>query len=408
MRGTRDFGAIIAVLLSATFLAQAGGASFEITLVDPAVHGYATFQSHNQKVLANQHGYFLTHLCSRNEAYTAQRWRLLRSTDQGQTFSVLYEATHATNPPPIETDGDGNVYLARPDFLDGNAYLYRFDAVNAFRDPAVSVIPGGAAGKVALLIDPLEPCLYYASHNNQFYKLALDGTVLEHIQILAPGPNALLQYPLLRLDSTGSLHYAWTSQKHGEYLYWDIHHLYRRKGEAPWRNLGGQAVALPVAADDTGPATRVSLDTEFDVHTWLSGFTVKGGKAHFLYLSQSSPWREYYVRRDLETGMEELRVELDGIRSLSGLLVAPDTTARSPLYAVGAKDRHVVALVSHDNGTTWSPYALSEGTYNVYSLGGCNTITKDGYILGSFTDQGCNEGSAKADSRVYFFRLSAG
>ena len=44
--------------------------------VDSRATNYATFQSHNQKVVANRYGIFTTHIRSRNEAYTAQIWWL--------------------------------------------------------------------------------------------------------------------------------------------------------------------------------------------------------------------------------------------------------------------------------------------------------------------------------------------
>ena len=77
-----------------------GEAAFELTLVDPAVTGYATFQSHNQKVVANRYGYFLTYIQTRDEPFLAQQWRLMRSVDEGKTFSLVYEAVRATNAPP--------------------------------------------------------------------------------------------------------------------------------------------------------------------------------------------------------------------------------------------------------------------------------------------------------------------
>ena len=44
----------------------------DVTLVDGDATGYATFQSHNQKVAWNERGIFITHIRTRNEAYTAQ------------------------------------------------------------------------------------------------------------------------------------------------------------------------------------------------------------------------------------------------------------------------------------------------------------------------------------------------
>src|SRR5688572_32987738 len=123
--GTARMKTFIAIMLLACSVAPAQPAEIELTLVDDHATGYATFQSHNQKVLANSRGIFMTHIRSRNEAYTAQQWRLSRSTDGGRTFTTVHEATHATNPPVIETDEAANVYLVRPDFSDNNSYLYR-------------------------------------------------------------------------------------------------------------------------------------------------------------------------------------------------------------------------------------------------------------------------------------------
>ncbi|MEO6437125.1 MAG: hypothetical protein ABIP55_15385, partial [Tepidisphaeraceae bacterium] len=112
--------AIIAVvILSAGATGAAGVAKIELTCVDDRATGYGTFQSHNQKVLSCSGGIFMTHLRTRNEAYTAQQWRLSRSTDGGRTFTTLHEATHATHPPSIETDEHDNVYFFRSDLTTG-------------------------------------------------------------------------------------------------------------------------------------------------------------------------------------------------------------------------------------------------------------------------------------------------
>ncbi len=381
--------------------------AFELTLVDPAVTGYATFQSHNQKVVANQHGYFLSYIQTRDEPFMAQQWRLMRSVDEGKSFGLVYEAVHATNAPPIETDAEGNIYLACTDFNDGNAYLYRFDAAKDFQDPAISTIPGGAAGKVALLLDPSVPCLYFASHNNEFYTLGLDGAVLERTTLLQAGPRAYLQYPSLRLDAAGTLHYAWTTVLKDAYLYRDIHHMMRPRGSTSWQNFDGTPLAVPVVADDAGPATRITGDDEFDVHTWLASFLIKGGKAHFLYMNQGPPAKEIYVRRNLQNGAEELRTTLDTVLSLSGLFVTADDSPASPLYCVSSKDQHLVALISRDNGSTWAPFARTAETFHEYALGGCNTMAPGGWIIGSFTDQKGTNGPGELESKVYFYRLKA-
>ena len=93
------------------------------------------------------------------------------------------------------------------------------------------------------------------------------------------------------MDRDGTLHAAWTTQRHGEYLYWDIHHMLSRDGGASWRNLDGGELSLPVGADESGSALRITLDDEFDRHTWLSSFLVKDGKVHFLY-QNCQHWRD--------------------------------------------------------------------------------------------------------------------
>ena len=79
--------------------------------IDSNVTHYATFQSHNQKVVANEHGYFTTHIRDRDKPYLAQTWRVSRSTDRGANFKTIFQRTDATNPPVIETDSEGNLYL---------------------------------------------------------------------------------------------------------------------------------------------------------------------------------------------------------------------------------------------------------------------------------------------------------
>lgn len=390
--------------------------TFQLVCVDEAAHGYATFQSHNQKVVANQHGIFMTHIRTRNEAYTAQQWRLLRSTDGGKTFSVLFEATDPTNPPVLETDAAGNVYLGRPDFTNSNAYLYRFLVEKDFRDPIITTIPGASAGKYCTLLDEPRGQLYYFAHNGTFHTLGLDGTVRASVQLLESGEHAEPQYPLLSMEPDGTLHAAWTSQKHGVYLYWDIHHMLSRDGGTTWRTMGGATLALPVPADDSGPATRITLDDEFEFHTWLSNFIVKDGKAHFFYMAQTEPQREHYVRYDIATGKQDVRIQPEWkgetlrIAGLDGFFATEQGKA---LYAVGQYQGHLVCLVSRDNGMTWHDYATSEETFNVYSLGGCRRIAVVGVaggesaIIGSFTDQGGSNLASGQDSKVYFFRLTA-
>lgn len=387
----------------------------ELTVVDPAATGYATFQSHNQKVVANRRGIFMTHLRSRNEAYTAQQWRLSWSRDGGRTFTTLHEATDATNPPVIESDDHDNVYLVRPDFVDGHAYLYRFLASQEYRDPTKTRLTNGAAGKYCLLLDPERRQLCYFAHNGTFHRIGLDGTVRSTVTLLKDGKNGALQYPHLYLDAGGTLHTAWTTVKHGVYLYWDIHHMLSPDGGTTWRTMTGVPVEIPAVADDTGPTPRITLDDEFEVHTWLESFAVRDGKAHFLYLAQSKPPRQHYMRYDVANGRREadLQPEFRGrelsLSSLDGFFATARKRPGAPIYAVSreAKTSRIACLVSVDGGRTWKDHAVSAPVHNPYSIGGCREVTPDGWIIGSFTEQfepGTQQGST---SRVNFFRIRA-
>ncbi len=383
----------------------------EVVCVDAEATGYATFQSHNQKVVSNKHGIFMAYIRTRNEAYTAQQWRLLRSTNGGRSFSVIYEDTNATNPPVLETDEAGNIYLIRVDFLDGNAYLYRFLAEKGFREPLVTVVPRGAAGKYAMRYDPSRKQLYFFPHNNTFHVIGLEGAVHKSCTLLQQGPHAVLQYPYLDLGPDGTLHAAWTTQKHDVYLYYDIHHMCSRDGGETWQNLDGTPIAIPVVGDDTGPAMRITWDDEFENHTWLSSFRVKNGKLHFVYLAQRSPSRQHYMRYDITTAKRDmdLQPEFEGetvrLSGLDGYFAARSGKPESPLFCVMQDAGRIACLVSSDNGNSWHDFARSESTFRPYAIGGCREITDDGCIIGAFTEQGSGSDILARDAKVYFFRI---
>lgn len=381
----------------------------ETVCVDDQATGYATFQSHNQKVVSNRNGIFIAYLRTHNESYTAQQWRLSRSTDGGKTFVTVYEATHATNPPVLETDEEDNLYLVRPDFLDGNAYLYRFLAADQYAQPVISTIPNGSAGKYCLLYDPARRQLYYFAHNNTFHILGLDGAVRRSVTLLQAGPEAVLQYPLLSRDRDGTLYAAWTTQAHGRYLYWNIHTMLSRDGGETWQKLDGSPLELPVVADQHGPADCLILEDEFEVHTWLSSFMAKNGKLHFIYQAQTQPPRQHYVRYDLAMARRDLdlwpefRGEQIALGGLDGFLASRSDQPDFPLYGILSSQGRLGCLASDDNGATWYDYARSEETFHPYAIGGCREVTSDGYIIGSFTDN-----PPGRDPRVMFFKIRAG
>jgi len=391
-----------------------GRTVIKTTCVDDNATGYGTFQSHNQKVVNNRNGIFMTHVRTRNKAYTAQQWRLSRSTDGGKRFATIYEATHATNPPVLETDEEGNIYLARPDFLDGNAYLYRFLAENQYANPLISPIENGAAGKYCMIYDAQRKQLYYFAHNNTFHVIGLNGIVRQSQHLLRAGPSAVLQYPLLSLDSDGTLHAAWTTQAHGRYLYWDIHHMLSRDGGQTWKRMDGTLIHLPVLADQHGPTDRITLDDEYEVHTWLSNFTVKDGKLHFVYLAQTQSGREHYVRYDLKTAQREQDIwpEFKGqqlsLRSLDGFFASHASLSGAPLYCISTDKGRIACLASDNSGETWYDYAVSDQIFAPYAIGGCRDLTPEGYIIGSFTHRMGSSQDSDVTFQVHFFKIQTG
>ena len=284
------------------------------TCVDEEATGYATFQSHNQKVVSNRRGYFMAYLRSRNEEYTAQQWRLIWSQDGGQNWRILHEATNATNPAVLETDEADNIYLVRPDWGDAKwssntSYLYRFLGSNDYSKPLITEIPGSVHGKYAMEIDEPRGQLYYFSANNTFHVIGLDGIVRHVVTLLQPGKNAWLQYPYLDLDTDGTLYAGWTTQKKDVYLYWDIHCIKSPDGGLTWRKLDGTPLQPPLVADDSGPTDLISRPEEFEVHSWLWNLLAKAGKLHFTYQAQfPGTARQRYVRYDLRTGNPDVDI----------------------------------------------------------------------------------------------------
>ncbi|MBI5759681.1 MAG: hypothetical protein HZA46_14275 [Planctomycetales bacterium] len=408
----------LTLLLMAAAAHAAEPPRIETTLVDAEMFGFGTFQSHNQKVVRNRRGIFMTHLRSRNEKYTAQQWQLSWSQDGGQTFETIFEATDATNPPVLETDAADNVYLGRPDFVSLEVLIYRFLAAEDYRTPHITRIPKGAAGKYAMALDEPRQQVCYFSHSGTFHRVGFDGVERSSVTLLKRGLNAVQQYPQLQFTPDGTLHAAWTTEKIGGYLYWDIHYMQSPDGGGAWRTMGGQPITAPVIADDGGPADRITLDDEFDVHTWLSSFLIKDGMAHFLYLAQSQPPKQHYVRYDLKTARRELDIQPEfkgqslSLRRLDGFFASRASDPKSTLYCIGRDPGapRLVCLASDDNGATWRDHAVSESFTQPFAIGGCREVTPDGWIIGSFTDKtdtSDTKNTTAPRGKVWFFKIKA-
>jgi len=269
------------------------GLPVEITEVDPDAVVSATYQSHNQKVVANAYGIFMTHihkqeccdskgnccdakdpLCFDPTPFVGScrdagrdhisTWRLSRSVNGGVTFTTIYEGTHGTGPPALETDSRGNIYLAHTNYFQGgqNTYVMRFLASNDFQNPTSTTLTGAWGGKFAMEIDEARGQLYFFSNANKFFRVRLsDLAILAEYQLTRDGINANMHYPHLYLDDNGHLYLAWTTaivtndpEKRPPYR--SIHFMRSLDGGATWMKPNGASGWLIFPRVSCSPMAR--------------------------------------------------------------------------------------------------------------------------------------------------------
>jgi hypothetical protein len=421
------------------------------TTVDPDASSNATYQSHNQKVVANAYGIFMTHthsqqccdmnggnccdthdpLCYDPTAFVGgcrdaskevlSTWRLSRSVDGGATFTTIYEGKHGTTPPALETDSQGNIYLAHPNYSHGgqDSYVMRFLASNNFQNPTSTTLMGGGGAKFAMEIDNVRRQLYFFSNDNKFFRVRLsDMAILSEYQLTQDGTNANMHYPHLYLDDNGHLYLAWTTVfltyvVDNRPPYWSIHFMRSLDGGMTWEKPNGQRLDPPIIADDTGPTDEITPPEEHDVNTWLSTFIVKGDKVHFVYRVGPPVNKEHYVRYDLAMARIDRNIvpfegdgvpilNLDGVcstrRSIKEIFCVSKSNSRNP-------DSRIVVLKSEDNGLTWHKHALGP-IIQTYAVGGSPQVTDDGYIIGSYTESS-NFQDQTAPKLVKFFKVAS-
>ena len=373
---------------------------------------YATFQSHNQKVVENAHGIFLSYITS----YSPSNWHLVRSTDGGATFQPVCESTYYTKAPAIETDEAGSIYMIHAENDESSnhpAYFYRFDPPS-FPISASSQIQNGSAGKFTTYFDRCRNQIFlftfWDSPTHNFFALDLDGNMLYSRSLTQQGRNARIQYPHLATDGC-DLYAAWTTQQHGSGtpLYRSIQFMRSGDGGHNWQTAGGANLSIPVVGDDTGPTTMITLNDEFYVNTWLSNMHVDASGIHFMYYAASPMDRQHYVRYT-KSGTCDINIYPtweageSSIASLDGFVV---TRPDGILFATAhTRDNRLAVFMSDDGGRTWFDYALSdplEEGYFHYSIGGSREIGPSGRILGTYTKQS----TTGNPHEVWFFAVDA-
>lgn len=398
-------------------------------LIDDDAIAYSTFQSHNQKVISNDRGIFLSHIhTARAEppVYTDQQWRLSQSTDGGKTFTTVYETKTSSNAPVLETDSNDTIYVIDHPLPQTRhqARLNIFAEGKDFSTPPATIIPKGNAGKYSMVIDVKRAQFYYVAQNSWFHIIGTDGKLRKSYQLLERGEKASMMYPLLTIDDEGVVYAAWYTQEHGKYVYRSVHAIVSRDGCNSWQGFDSTPLTLPIVDDEDGPADMISRKSSLNVHTILNGFMAKDDKLHFAYSVDEKPQQAHYVRYDTNTMTEEIRTQPffmgrdgTGINN-SGYFVSRRSVSGSTLYYVTGDKVKLFCFASDDSGQTWYEYAVGDKSYpinnagwhGIYSIGAARELTADGHIVGVFTEVADFAKSyfEPHSGKVHFFRIQAG
>jgi len=393
----------------------------QTTLVDDSATHWAVTHSHNQKVLWNSDGIFMSYDKRRAEGRPLMRgtWRLMRSTDGGASFRVAHEGHDGYTTPVIENLPGDRIGLGFSNQDNGATEYYRF------RHPIDSGPPDHVAipdtnprrngGKFSMLYDHARDQIYWLAKPNRLTVFKPDGKLVRHADLFADGPVAHVEYPHLRLDDKGTLHTAWTTCDNKAYLYRSIHYARSADGGKTWRKMDGTALALPFVSDSTGPSDMLNLADELDVHTWLQSMAIEGGRLHLAYLAQAPLDRNHYMRCNLATARRErdvvpLRGERIEPKATQGFIFADAAHSGTTIYyvtrAIFGNKQHVGCIASDDGGATWYDYAMTPTPFAGVpsNVGGCRSMTADRCLIGSFTDVR----SKGHDNRVYFYKIQLG
>jgi uncharacterized repeat protein (TIGR01451 family) len=323
--------------------------TFTVAKVDDVPTGYGTFSSHNQKLVQNAYGLFMTYsYAADNDTSGNETWRLARSLDGGKTWATIWRGMTVTRAPILETDAHGSIYIVHSNELslgdDGAATFYRFDPEKSFSNPLMKLIPGGSAGKFTGVWDEVRQRLYYMTWdtwhfttwddagrpidkpNNNFFALDRDGNFLFQFPltcqyvigdatssvptsgcITRSESDSFVHYPQLEIDGT-RLYAAWTTSPRQDVIdqtwqrYRAIFYIYSEDGGATWRAPGtAGALTTPIIGNEHGPARMVNLieelslpDSSQQYSLWLWNFVSKGGYLHFAYDNEIYPLNSTY------------------------------------------------------------------------------------------------------------------
>lgn len=383
---------------------------------------YATFHSHNQKVVQTPDGIFAAYLAEYDAEQDRCRWRLARSTDGGRSFSTCFEheVPYAGKPPCLEAAPNGDILALceQAPHATHRLALWRFRAGEDWR--RADMVPIGPTHycKFSMAWHRPSDRLFICNHYGRIFVVDpeagfADGGGTDPVERWVDvarknGATAQTQYPHIGFDGD-VLHHAWTSQKLDRHLYWDIHYAQSRDLGHRWVKADGTPLRIPVEPDEASDADQLILPDEFEAHTWLTSMLAAEGKVHFAYYARPPADRQHYVRIDLATGRIDRRIQPEWwgdrvrISSLNGFFAS---RPGGPLVYVGySPPDRVGAIMSFDRGDSWEDLALSEPVpHSPHAIGGSRTITPDGCVIGSFADVYVDD-AGRNRSDPYFFRI---
>ena len=403
----------------------------------------ATYGSHNQKTTVTPFGIFTAFVDE--VGASSARWRLMRTNDEGRTFTTLWTGRSSFGPPAVESDGI-NLFLAVPSESYPDAIFIRIDP--AGRQPAVhAAIAGGGDGHYNLIYDAPRGRLLYAA---SVYAFVLDagGRTLEKVQLF-PFPSAgemlaeIAHYPLLAQDgdlialaNTTTPYPGWTGPDgRPNNCYPSFGLMHSTDGGQFWENpRSGRRLQLPIDAGQNGPSYHplersVTETGERCMHNWLSGFLYKNGRifmglqsfdksglhgANLPPIPNAIRFLSFdVVVRTLPVSKKEAQLRGRELAATSSqIFLTSGERPKDPIYLISAEvvsgGARMIVLVSHDLGDTWHDYAASEvvlGAYadSFYGLSSTRRPAPDGSLYGTFTlVRPAEEGSRE----VFFFRVA--
>lgn len=413
--------------------------NIQTTLLENSAPYKALFHTHNQHVAENTNGIFVSYVTAYDDNTLDASWKLVRSVDNGASFSTLYTGTSEQSPPALESDVRGNVYLIYPtqttDTNPTTATFLKFSAQNGFANPVLTKSLPNASSKFTTLYDQYRDHIYYFTaadsypgtveqfrHKN-FLVLSPEGDVVRAVS-LTQGGDAVpsgVQYPMLA-NFGYDLFLAWTtddSEPGSAPHYRTIHIIKTDDAGNTFKKLDGTVLSsapnTPIIADETGPTDRITRDDEVAPNTWLSGLAATNYKVHAMYNAYSTdlPSRQHYVRLDAQSGTRitdiqptwclETRCILNTYIGGGFSIDLRNRWDSSTLYAVSGESGVSKPLVfkSTDDGKTWSLYATSNTSFppDIYTIGTSRTVASDGSVIGAFVQQNGTMG------KIIFFRI---